>query len=70
MSASFGSVTDASSTFFATLMAIQICNDVHLYGVDMRSGKFHYYDETDEGDEERTHEGLEFLMYLVMQVLS
>lgn len=70
MSASFGTVTEASSTFYATLMAIQICSETHLYGVDTRSGKFHYYDESDQGDEERIHEGLEYLMYLVMQVCA
>jgi len=67
MSTSFGTVTEASSTFYAVLMASQICGEVHLYGVDTRSGKFHYYDDADQGDEERTHEGLEYLMYLVMQ---
>lgn len=67
MSASFGSVTEPSSSFYAALMAIQVCNEVHLYGMDTRSGKFHYYDDADQGDEERIHEGLEYLMYLVMQ---
>eukprot|EP00193_Tetraselmis_chui_P001248 CAMPEP_0177754712 /NCGR_PEP_ID=MMETSP0491_2-20121128/2157_1 /TAXON_ID=63592 /ORGANISM="Tetraselmis chuii, Strain PLY429" /LENGTH=859 /DNA_ID=CAMNT_0019270117 /DNA_START=493 /DNA_END=3072 /DNA_ORIENTATION=- len=67
MSASFGGVTEPSSTFYAALMAIQLCNEVRLYGVDTRSGKFHYYDDADQGDEERIHEGLEYLMYLVMQ---
>mmetsp|Transcript_30490 Transcript_30490/g.72600 ORF Transcript_30490/g.72600 Transcript_30490/m.72600 type:complete len:874 (-) Transcript_30490:139-2760(-) len=67
MGTSFGSITELSSTFYATLMAMQICSEVHLYGIDTRSSKSHYYDDYDQGDEERSHEGLEYLMYLVMQ---
>ncbi|KAK3268043.1 glycosyltransferase 29 protein [Cymbomonas tetramitiformis] len=58
---------ELSSFFFAVMFSIQVCGQVDVYGMDSRSGKFHYYDDYDPGDDERDRSSLEFLMFLVLQ---
>ena len=56
-----------SSGWYALTMAQQVCRSVDVYGMDARTGKFHYYDDHDPGDGERERSSTEYLTYLAMQ---
>lgn len=52
--------------WYATLFALRACRQVDLYGMDFRSGKYHYFEEYDPGDDVRAVHSMEFLMMLGM----
>mmetsp|Transcript_49733 Transcript_49733/g.158830 ORF Transcript_49733/g.158830 Transcript_49733/m.158830 type:complete len:920 (-) Transcript_49733:66-2825(-) len=61
---------EMSSVYYTTMFAMQVCGEVNMYGVDSRSGKYHYFDDYDPGDEERDSASLEYMVYLVLQSMG
>ena len=65
--AEFRTFKGFSSVLYTMLFAARVCGDVTVYGVDMRSGRYRYFDQHDPGQAERDAASLEYLLYLVLQ---
>ena len=47
--------------------AMHVCGELDVYGMDVRDGKFHYYEDHDPGQEVRDARAQELLMLLALQ---
>ena len=61
---------ELSSTYVSTILALQLCSEVNLYGVDGRGGKFHYYDDYDPSNQVRDSASFEYLLYLALESMG
>jgi hypothetical protein len=46
---------------------MHVCGELDVYGMDVRDGKFHYYEDHDPGQQVRDAQAQELLMLLVLQ---
>jgi hypothetical protein len=46
---------------------MHVCGELNVYGLDHRTGKFHYYDDHHPGDDVRAVHNQELLMLLALQ---
>lgn len=60
-------INDFSSTLVSVSLAMEVCGKVDLYGVDMRYGKYLYYESHEVDTSEREASSLEYMIFLVLK---
>ena len=60
-------IEDYSSTLMSVALAMESCGTIDLYGVDMRYGKYLYYESHEVASSEREASSLEYMIFLVLK---